>query len=346
MNLRRSHIALLLLVLLSACTPKVPKEYIQPDDMEDILYDYFVSQGIAKQETGSTSDRLSDYKRELYFEAVLKKYDLTRAEFDSSLVYYYTRSDRFVKIWKNVQERLGEAAIEYGASAGEVQTFTASTLTGDTANVWNGVISQVLVPYSPYNRLQFQIHAADTAYRKGDSFMLTWNSNFLYQSGSKDGVAYMAVRYKNDSIVSTVSHFSVDGYSQLFVAFVDDGVGATYHLAAHVGYAGIGNVALHMVVYFLQDDGLAGAFHTLCIVGMVGEYQARERSHRAFQFRHAEPEEAGYIGRLAVHGTRHLGLAVVAQGIHQLGIRQRRGYGIDIGSFVTIDKTRVGTPVE
>ena len=222
MNLRRSHIALLLLVLLSACTPKVPKEYIQPDDMEDILYDYFVSQGIAKQETGSTSDRLSDYKRELYFEAVLKKYDLTRAEFDSSLVYYYTRSDRFVKIWKNVQERLGEAAIEYGASAGEVQTFTASTLTGDTTNVWNGVISQVLVPYSPYNRLQFQIHAADTAYRKGDSFMLTWNSNFLYQSGSKDGVAYMAVRYKNDSIVSTVSHFSVDGYSQLRLEGCDE----------------------------------------------------------------------------------------------------------------------------
>ena len=223
MNLRRSHIALLLLVLLSACTPKVPKEYIQPDDMEDILYDYFVSQGIAKQETGSSADRLSDYKRELYFEAVLKKYDLTRAEFDSSLVYYYTRSDRFVKIWKNVQERLGDAAIEYGASAGEVETFTASTLTGDTANIWNGVISQVLVPYAPFNRLQYQLQA-DTAYRKGDSFMLAWNSNFLYQSGSKDAVAYMAVRYKNDSIVSTVSHFSVDGYSQLRIEGCDEPV--------------------------------------------------------------------------------------------------------------------------
>lgn len=223
MNLRRSHIALLLLVLLSACTPKVPEEYIQPDDMEDILYDYFVSQGIAKQETGSTTDRLSDYKRELYFEAVLKKYDLTRAEFDSSLVYYYTRSDRFVKVWKNVQERLGEAAIEYGASAGEVETFTASTLTGDTANIWNSATSQVLVPYAPYNRLQYQL-LADTAYRKGDSFMLAWNSNFLYQSGSKDGVAYMAVRYKNDSIVSTVSHFSVDGYSQLRIEGCDEPV--------------------------------------------------------------------------------------------------------------------------
>ena len=227
MNLHRPHIVFLFLVLLTACTPKVPKEYIQPDDMEDILYDYFVSQGIAKQENNTTSStssgRPQDYKRELYFEAVLKKYDLTRAEFDSSLVYYYTRSDRFVKIWKNVQERLGEAAIEYGASAGEVETFTASTLTGDTANIWNGVMSQVLVPYAPYNRLQYHLQA-DTAYRKGDSFMLAWNSNFLYQSGSKDAVAYMAVKYKNDSIVSTVSHFSVDGRSQLRIEGCDEPV--------------------------------------------------------------------------------------------------------------------------
>ena len=227
MNLHRYHIVFLFLVLLTACTPKVPKEYIQPDDMEDILYDYFVSQGIAKQEnktsSNTSSSRPLDYKRELYFEAVLKKCDLTRAEFDSSLVYYYTRSDRFVKIWKNVQERLSEAAIDYGASAGEVETFTASTLTGDTANIWNGVISQVLVPYAPYNLLQYRL-LADTAYRKGDSFMLAWNSNFLYQSGSKDAVAYIAVKYKNDSVASSVTHFSVDGRSQLRIEGCDEPV--------------------------------------------------------------------------------------------------------------------------
>ena len=227
MNLRRHHMVFaLLLVLLSACTPKVPKEYIQPDDMEDILYDYLLSQGIAKDEDVANqegSSRVVDYRRELYFEAVLKKYDVTRAEFDSSLVYYYTRSDRFLKIWKNVQERLGEAAMEYGASAGEVETFTASTLTGDTANIWNGVSSQVLVPYAPYNRLQYHVKA-DTAFRKGDSFMLAWNSNFLYQSGSKDAVAYMAIRYKNDSIATTVTHFSVDGHSQLRMSGCDENV--------------------------------------------------------------------------------------------------------------------------
>ena len=223
MNLQRRHILFVfLLVLLSACTPKVPSEYIQPDDMEDILYDYFVSEGMAREDNNN-GGRVIEYRRELYFNAVLKKYDVTRAEFDSSLVYYYTRADRFVKIWKNVQDRLGEAAIEYGASAGEVETFTARSLTGDTANIWNGTISQVLVPYAPYNRLQYFIQA-DTAFRKGDSFMLTWYSNFLYQSGSKDAVAYMAIRYKNDSIVSQTVHFSVDGISQLRMEGCDEPV--------------------------------------------------------------------------------------------------------------------------
>lgn len=222
MNLRRRHILFVfLLVLLSACTPKVPGEYIQPGDMEDILYDYFVSQGMAREE--DDGGRVMDYRRELYFDAVLKKYDVTRAEFDSSLVYYYTRADRFVKIWKNVQDRLGEAAIDYGASAGEVETFTARSLTGDTANIWNGVFSQALVPYAPYNRLQYSIQA-DTAFRKGDSFMLTWYSNFLYQSGSKDAVAYMAIRYKNDSITSQTVHFSTDGFSQLRMDGCDEPV--------------------------------------------------------------------------------------------------------------------------
>ena len=47
MNLHRYHIVFLFLVLLTACSPKVPSEYIQPDDMEDILYDYHVAQAMA-----------------------------------------------------------------------------------------------------------------------------------------------------------------------------------------------------------------------------------------------------------------------------------------------------------
>ena len=206
------------LLLLAACRPTVPKEYIQPDDMEDILYDYFISQGIAQGDANGMGS--ADYKRELYLDALLKKHEVSRADFDSSLVYYYTRADRFIKILKNVQERLGEDAMELGASASEVERFTVSALTGDTANIWNGVRSLVMIPYPPYNHLQFSVKA-DTAFRQGDSFMLTFYSDSLYQGGSKDACAYMAVKYANDSVATTTTHFSVNGRTQLRTSSCD-----------------------------------------------------------------------------------------------------------------------------
>ena len=41
---------LLLITLLMACAPSVPKRFVQPGDMEDILYDYHVAQAMAKAE--------------------------------------------------------------------------------------------------------------------------------------------------------------------------------------------------------------------------------------------------------------------------------------------------------
>lgn len=199
-------------MLLQACQPQVPSQFIQPDDMEDILYDYFISQGIAQERMRGLMS--NDYDRELYFNAVLKKHDVSRADFDSSLVYYYTRADRFAKVMKNVQERLADDALEYGASASDVERLTVTSVTGDTANIWNGDLSRILVPYAPYNRLDYRVKA-DTAFRKGDTFMLSFNSNFLYQSGSKDAIAYMALRYANDSVATFNTHFTVSGITQL-----------------------------------------------------------------------------------------------------------------------------------
>jgi len=199
-------------ILMVACEPKVPETYIQPDDMEDILYDFYVSKGMAQLPGFDSYQR--DYRQDLYLNMILKKYHITRADFDSSLVYYYTRADKFVKINKNVQDRLADEALKYGATAGEVERFMSASQNGDTANIWTGDKSFFLMPYAPRNIYQFT-QRADTAFRKGDSFMLAFNSTFLFQGGSKDAVACLAVRYENDSIASHVSHFSISGSTTL-----------------------------------------------------------------------------------------------------------------------------------
>ena len=38
------------LLLITACKPGVPKDVIQPDDMEDILYDFHLAQGVGARD--------------------------------------------------------------------------------------------------------------------------------------------------------------------------------------------------------------------------------------------------------------------------------------------------------
>ena len=221
MNRPFSHIIVFMASVLCivSCKPGVPEEVIQPDDMEDILYDYYVSQGIASMPGPQSGSE--DYKRDMYFNSVLNKYGVTRAEFDSALVYYYTRADRFVEIYKSVQERMSEEALNLGATEGEVERFTAmQSLSGDTASIWEGMKSARLMPQAPYNKMQF-VQKADTSFRKGDSFMLSFKSDFLYQGGNKDALLYLAVKYTNDSIVAQATHFSVSGINQLRINPVD-----------------------------------------------------------------------------------------------------------------------------
>ena len=163
--------------------------------------------------------------------------------------------------------------------------------------------------------------------------------------GLRGGFRQVA-RVADDACQHDAGGLVVDGDALFLIHLVDDGVGGANHLAAHKGDAAVCNVALHMVVYLLQDNGFAGTLHALRIVGVVGQDEPCLRHHARLQFGQREAEHVGDIGRLAVHPARHLGLAVVAHQPHQPGIRQGRGDGIHIGCLVTIDEACVRAPVQ
>jgi hypothetical protein len=66
------------------------------------------------------------------------------------------------------------------------------------------------------NRFEFTVKA-DTSYRKGDSFMFQFMSEYIWQSGMKDAVVCLVSQYEGDSIIQTVNHVSVSGLSQIRV---------------------------------------------------------------------------------------------------------------------------------
>ena len=195
---RKSYLQVLLLVglLLSACKPSIPTEIIQPDDMEDLLYDYYVAQNI----TGESHDGY-DYRAKYNNGLVFKKHGVTEAEFDSSLVYYYNHIEDLYKIYESVQARLSNEAIELGASVGDVERYMKRSLSGDTMDIWTVHRHHLLFPQPPYNIFQF-VQKADTACRANDSYMMTFGSSFLVQSGSRSATALLSVVYENDSVLT------------------------------------------------------------------------------------------------------------------------------------------------
>lgn len=215
-----SYIAMLLLSALVAvaCTPSVPSDVIQPDEMEDILYDYYISQAMAGQ---ALNQKDASYDRYVYFSAVLQKHGVTEADFDSSLVYYYSNAKRLHGIYSSLSERIGNEAMGLGASVSEFNKYSSLSESGDTANIWQDATSLLLTPYAPSNKFTFSIKA-DSTYKVGDSFLVNFMSDFIYQAGTKDAVVYVAVRYDNDSVSTHVTHIGVSGVSRLRIPANDE----------------------------------------------------------------------------------------------------------------------------
>ena len=210
--MRHSLTYLLVLMLIVACKPTVPSEYIQPDDMEDILYDYHLALAMSRQKTGDNMD----FNRSLYFNSVLKKHDVTEADFDSSLVFYYSHAYRLKDIYSKVNQRLSDEAASLGVATGSISRYSQYNETGDTANIWSQRTDLLLIPRPTMNRFDFTIKS-DSTFKRGDSFMFQFMSEFIWQNGSKDITVCFVCKYEGDSIIQTVNHVSISGIAQVRV---------------------------------------------------------------------------------------------------------------------------------
>lgn len=208
--MKRSLTYLLVLMLVVACKPTVPSEYIQPDDLEDILYDYHLALAMSRQKAGNDAN----FNRSLYFHSVLSKHGVTKAEFDSSLVYYYSHAYRLKDIYSEVNQRLSDEAASLGVAVGAISQYSQYSTTGDTANIWKQQSDVLLVPHATMNRYDFEVKI-DTTFKRGDSFMFQFMSEYIWQSGSKDVTVCIVCKYEGDSIIQTANQVSGQGTAQV-----------------------------------------------------------------------------------------------------------------------------------
>ena len=197
--------ALVVATLITGCNRE--SHILSSGEMEDILYDYHLADAMAQQAEGGYVKNAVAYRA-----AVLKKYDITQSEFDSSMVYYMRHTDELHTIYQHISDRMQDEANKVGASS-----MTAGVASGDSANVWNGEKSLVLIPNEPYNLYTFNLQA-DTTFHKGDQLILNFKSDFIFQDGMRDGIVMLAVTLGNDSVASSVTHLSSSMASSLQIA--------------------------------------------------------------------------------------------------------------------------------
>ena len=143
-----------------------------------------------------------NYNREYYHRLALKKHGYTQADFDTSMVWYYNHLEDLFRIYERVQHRLSEDALAQGTSVRELQQFTKTySHNSDTTDVWDGKRYLLLYPQAPFHVYQFK-QKADSTYHAGDSFLFTYNSNFLVQSGSRNANVFLTMTFENDSVVT------------------------------------------------------------------------------------------------------------------------------------------------
>lgn len=201
----------LMVVLVAACKPGTPKQYIQPKQMEDILVDYHLARAMAEVQGIRQDFGGHDYTQTLLIESVLRKHKVTRAQFDSSLVYYYKRSDRFKPMYDRVAERLEQQALTLGASEGEIGKYANAT--GDTANIWADRSQMLMLPQPPYNRADFEI-AGDSLFKTDDKVLFQFMADYMLQSGSRNAILYMAF-HMTDTTIARMQRINTSGLTKL-----------------------------------------------------------------------------------------------------------------------------------
>lgn len=165
------HIIILCMILASvvaACGKRMPKEVIDSKKMEDLLID------IHKSEAFMESDYpyyAKDNRKDSIRNAILAKHGVTRAEFDTSLVWYGMNIEKYIEIYKKVIERLQEEDNKTLAlMQGEKTRTNVPTRSGDTVDIWNNDRYAILDCNIGSNITTFSI-SSDDNFRDGDKFI-------------------------------------------------------------------------------------------------------------------------------------------------------------------------------
>jgi hypothetical protein len=202
-------------LLIIGCN-KVPEGILDQKQMENVIYDTHMAESIMEEYTLNVKSK-DDKMRVLA--NIYKKNNTTKAQFDSSLVYYSAHLTDLMKIYERVEKRIDNEVLTISK---EVNAYDLSLLTpeGDSVDIWKGSPEFILDPRLLTQNRYYHINC-DTNFKNGDSLVLNMNICKMVPDSISRIYLLFAISANNDSI-SMVDTFIVDnGYIKLSLNYPD-----------------------------------------------------------------------------------------------------------------------------
>lgn len=206
-NARKYYFLLGIILLITSCS-KVPKDIISEKEMQKILVDMMVAESMINTNVNTFRE---DTTRLALYESIFEKHNITRALYDSSLVWYGQNLDIFMKVYDRVVVDIDRMILNLG----DIQADAAPVSNSDSINIWPRRPSLTLQPNSVFNGTTFDIKPP-TSYSSGSSFVLglkVWG--LTDQMAFTPEVRLSAVH--NDTIITTKANLSENGDYQIIV---------------------------------------------------------------------------------------------------------------------------------
>ncbi len=187
-----------LLSCIFSCQVKRPSYILSESRMENILYDYHIAKAMGEEVPYSES-----YKRVLYIESVFEKHGITKADFDTSMVWYTRNPDVLFKVYEQVNVRLRTERDRINQQIELRVDRPSSTVSGDSIDIWFWQRSYLLTGAELDNKLLFVL-PSDSNFKQRDT--LRWNAFFNFMNYTPDSmhapVISMQLLYRDEDVKS------------------------------------------------------------------------------------------------------------------------------------------------
>jgi len=185
-------------VLLVACNRR-PDYVIDEETMTDLLFDVPISEGLLDVQGQQMSDH-TNYGQEV-MAAVLLKHGVTRAQYDTSLVWYSQNLKKLIRIYDDVNKKLESQSEKWSILADERKSNTIS-ISGDNVDIW-ALNRSLLLDESRLSQALFLSIPTDSCFYAGDT--IRWKLHVCSMPAGQGVVASMALLTGNET-------FNTDDY--------------------------------------------------------------------------------------------------------------------------------------